>query len=107
MLENSQYISSLDYIMENIPVLRRKDACKILFMVHDVFEDIDLNQINFQNNRDPPGEPFLQNFNWSDQSESESEGDTPAVEILSQSSELSEIDQLEMNHRLKVFKCSF
>ena len=41
VVDNCQFINSLNFVLENIPVLRRLDAVEIVYMINDIFEDID------------------------------------------------------------------
>ena len=39
--EQCNFICSVDYIMENLPIMRRRDAAEIMLILIDVFEDVD------------------------------------------------------------------
>ena len=40
VIDQSQYIFDIEYIMDNIPVFRMKDAREILWVIRQVFNDI-------------------------------------------------------------------
>lgn len=44
VLLNCKYIFDLDFIMENLFVLKREYVYDILCMVRDIFEDFDINE---------------------------------------------------------------
>ena len=46
VIDNCHRINSIDYVMENIPVLHISDAKKIMYMINDVFEDIAVTNID-------------------------------------------------------------
>ena len=66
ILQHLQYISSMDYVIENLPLVTKRDVLEVLYIINDVFDDIDLTSaeesMNTTNNdffRDVPENDLL------------------------------------------------
>ena len=44
IVDNCEYISSVDYIVNNLPIIWRKDALEVMYVIKDVFNDVEIDK---------------------------------------------------------------